>query len=97
MANFGMSLLEAKRCTIREYEIYDKARRIEEEREIYHLNLLAWQSVQAGATKKNGRPVYRRFSEMYDFEKNYLRSIKGRSPKDRKKNAIAEGNRIWNS
>lgn len=97
MANFGMSLLEAKRCTIREYEIQNIAYRIAEERQVYHLNLLAWQNRQAGATKKNGRAVFNKFSEMYDYEKNYLKAIKGEAPKDKKINSIAENNAFWNA
>lgn len=97
IANFGMTMLEARRCTIREYEVQNIAYRIAEEREVYHLNLLAWQNRQAGATKKNGRPVFARFSEMYDYEKNHLKAIKGETPKDKKINSIAENNAFWNS
>lgn len=97
MANFGMSLLEAKRCTIREYEIHSIAYRIKEEREVFHINLIAWQTRQAGATKKNGRAVFRKFDEMYDHEKRYLEAIKGVEPKNKRINSIADNNRFWNS
>lgn len=33
------------------------------------LHLLAWLSVSAGATKKDGKPVYKKFSDFFTYDK----------------------------
>lgn len=97
IARFGMTLVEAERCSVRKFGILDLAHRLKTEEEVYHLNLLAWQSNQAGAVKRNGKPVFRKFNEMYDYEKNFIRALRGESDTDKKQNSIADTNMLLNS
>lgn len=97
MAYFEMSLLEAKRCTIRDFKIHSIAYRLKEQKEVYHLNLLAWQTHQAGAVKTNGKPAFKKFDELYDYEKRFLTALKGEAPEEKQKMSIADVNMLLNS
>lgn len=97
IAYFDMSILEAKRCTLRDFYTYSIAYRLKEQKEVYHLNLLAWQSHQAGAVKKNGKPAFSKFDEFYDYQKNFITALKGEAPKEKKKMSIADMNMLLNS
>ena len=97
MAYFGMTLLEARRCTVREYHVNMIAYRLREHKEIYHMNLLAWQINQARAVKKNGNPAFRNFRQFYDSEKNFIQALKGKSIKEKKQMSMAEMNMRLNN
>lgn len=97
MAYFGMDLLEAKRCTVRDYYVHMIAYRIREHKEVYHVNLLAWQMNQAKAVKKNGNPVFQNFRQFYDTEKNFIQALKGKSVKEKKEMSMADINMRLNN
>lgn len=61
--------IEINRMTIPEFEIRMKASELKKLDRIHEIHILAWAINQAGATKKNGRPVYRTFRSFFDFEK----------------------------
>lgn len=68
-----MSLLEAKRCTPAEFNIYMKARRFRRQERHEDIALMAWRNRQVKSDKKVGKnkykPTYSTFKEFYDAEK----------------------------
>ena len=38
------------------------------------IHLLAWLTVSAGATKKDGKPVYKRFKDFFNYDKEVTQS-----------------------
>lgn len=69
MADFGVSLLEARRMTLKEMRLYQKAhkkRYLNKEREIYQL---AYLNRLANATTKDGKKYYfENFDDFYNAE-----------------------------
>lgn len=63
-----LSIDEIDRLTIPEYNLLMKATMLKQVDKDRELHLLAWLSVSAGATKKDGRPVYKKFKDFYDYE-----------------------------
>lgn len=64
-----MSLLDIKRTTIADYEVMTESYRLAKADREFDIHLLAWQSVQAGALDKKGKPVYTSFKKFFDYEK----------------------------
>ena len=52
--------------------------------EALRLHELAWASVIAGGRKKNGSPVYRKFSQFFNYEKA-LRAVEKEAQRMKKK------------
>ena len=73
-------MLEIKRTTLADYEVLTQAYQLHRIDEEFKLHLLAWQTVQAGASDKSGKPVYRKFSKFYDYE-NKINEILDDIPK----------------
>lgn len=72
----NMTVLEAQRVTLAEFEVMSEAhmlRKIDEQFVIYSQ---AWAIVQAQATDKHGKPVYKNFNKFFDYEK-MLKQAKG--------------------
>ena len=65
---FGMSFSEIDLLTMPEYEMLIKAYRLAEIDKECDRHQRAWLNVVAGATKKDGRPVYKNFRDFYDYE-----------------------------
>ena len=68
------------KLTIPEYELMMNAyaqRNLDMTRDRYEL---AWLTVSAGATKKDGRPVYKKFQDFFDYESE-LRKLKPKPDK----------------
>lgn len=70
-----MSILEVKNTTIADYEVLTEAYQLRKLDEELSIHLLAWQTVQAGASDKRGKPVYSKFSKFFDYEKRYKETI----------------------
>lgn len=70
---FGFtSFSDVDRLTIPEYQILCKAYELRSIDQDYRAHLQAWLNVQAGAQKEQGKklvPVYKRFSQFFDYEK----------------------------
>ena len=71
-----MSILDIQRTTIADYEVLIEAYQLRKLDEELSIHLLAWQTVQEGASNKQGKPVYSKFSKFFDYEKRQ-KEIKG--------------------
>ena len=79
--HFGMGFDEIDRLTLPEYELMMNAHALAEIDKDYDRHVRAWLDVVAGATKKDGRPVYKKFSDFFDYEKELKRATKKPDPK----------------
>lgn len=68
-----MTLLEAKRCTLVDFEILQKAYAIKMTDETARDTRIAWfhQAVKATKGKKDPKPKYRKLSEFYNAEEAF--------------------------
>ena len=60
---------EIERMTIYEYQLRMKAYKFRYLDQEAAMHKLAWITQQAGASKKNGKPVFRTFKKFFDYEK----------------------------
>lgn len=65
---FGLTFEQIDRLTIPEYELMIKAYELKEIDKANERHQLAWLTVSAGATKKDGRPVYKKYKDFFDYE-----------------------------
>lgn len=66
--HFGLTFEEIDRLTIPEYQLMCKAyelKTVDKANDIYQQ---AWLTVSAGATRKDGRPVYKKFKDFFNYE-----------------------------
>lgn len=63
-----LTIDQIDRLTIPEYELLMKATQLKEIDRSRDRHLLAWLTVSAGATKKDGKPVYKKFKDFFDYE-----------------------------
>lgn len=70
---FGLTFEEIDRLTIPEYQLMCKAYELAEVDRANERHQLAWLTVSAGATKKDGRPVYKKFKDFFDYERELKR------------------------
>lgn len=99
MGQFGMSLLEAKRCTPADFEIYKLARRVKRQQEHETLALQAWFNQSVQATKKQGKkhiPKYKSFNEFYDSEEMFYSIFHPDYKKPKQNITLADLNRRIN-
>lgn len=85
-----MNVREAERCTPYDYNLLIKAKRLSDVDRSYWQHLQAWTDENAGATKKNGQRVYKRFNQFFDYDKHLEDTI---NPKQSKTLSIADANR----
>lgn len=64
----GLSIEEIDRLTIPEIKLLLRAEQLKQVDRMRDRHLLAWLTVSAGATKKDGRPAYKRFKDFFDYE-----------------------------
>ena len=64
-----MPILEIKRTTIADYEVMVEAYQLAQIDREFEIHMLAWQSVQAGASDKKGKPIYSSFKKFFNYEK----------------------------
>lgn len=83
---FGLSLLEAKRCTMKDFRIYLKAREIKKQSDREAMSFQAWQNRVIKSDKKIGKsykPYFDKFSDFYDTRKEFAHIFN--PPKTKKK------------
>lgn len=68
--------------TFEEYRLRMKAYNLAQLDEEHRLHKLAWQINQAQATNKKGLPIYRRFTDFFDYKK-MEQKILGTRPQDK--------------
>lgn len=95
MGWFNLSLLEAKRCTPRDFELYMHARRFRQQNKMEELAMQAWLNNQVQATKKEGseyKPYFKNFKQFYNSEKEFNSILQ--PVKQQKQLTSADMNRI---
>lgn len=66
----NMTVLEARRTTLADFEVMVKAHQKREFENLFNLHLNAWLHNQVKATDKSGQPYYKEFQEFFDYEKH---------------------------
>lgn len=93
-----MTLLEARRCTPVEFQIYSKAHLIRTEEKTRMLAMQAWMNQSVQATKKSGKkqmPKYKKFDEFYNTDEQFNSIFEADSQKVKSKTlTLADKNRI---
>lgn len=69
----GLTIEQIDRLTIPEIELMLKAQQLKEVDKMRDQHITAWLTVSAGATKKDGKPVYKKFKDFFDYEKELKR------------------------
>ena len=97
MAKFGLSLIDAKRCTPVDFEYYQKAYEIKTVEEHRLIAAQAWmnQTVQATTEGKKPKPKYKHFNDFYDYKKEFY-SVFGKRTPEKKRLSLADKNRLLN-
>ena len=72
----GSTFEQIDRLTIPEYQMLIKAYELAEVDRANVRHQQAWLTVSAGATKKDGRPVYKKFKDFFDYEAELKRKEK---------------------
>lgn len=79
--------------TLYEYNIRMKAMRLRKVDKEYDIHLLAWESWNVQAMKRQGKrkrvPVFKTFKQFFDIEKR-IDDVLGKRKANKKKNRIAE-------
>lgn len=75
-------LIDVARMTPDEYQLRMRAYNLAQLDDEYRLHKLAWQINQAQATNKKGLPIYRRFTDFFDYKK-MEQKILGTRPQDK--------------
>ena len=68
---FGLSLIDAKRCTPDDFDIYMKAREFRRQEKREDMSYQAWKNREIKADVKSGKnykPYFRKFKDFYDSE-----------------------------
>ena len=76
----GLSIEQIDRLTIPEYNLLMNAQELREIDKAGERHQVAWLTVSAGATRKDGRPVYKKFKDFFDYEAE-IRKAKSRRQK----------------
>lgn len=63
-----LTIEEIDRLTLPDIELLMNAQRLKEVDKSRDMHLLAWLSVSAGATKKDGKPVYKKFTDFFKYK-----------------------------
>lgn len=95
MGKFGLSLIEAKRCTPVDFFYHLKANQIKSVDRQHQIALQAWmnQVVQSTTGGKNPKPKFRQFEKFFDYD-DEMAKVLGNVMKQ-KRNRLAERNRMW--
>ena len=76
IGRFNLSLLESKRCTPVDFEIYNKGYLIRNQEKTRLLAMQAWLNQSVQATKKRGKTsvsAYKDFDDFYNSEEQFNR------------------------
>lgn len=68
-----LTIDEIDRLTIPDYVLLMKATELKEVDRSRDRHILAWLTVSAGATKKDGKPVYKKFKDFFDYDSELKR------------------------
>lgn len=85
-----MTVLEARRTTLADFEVMMKAHQKTVFDNLYNLHLNAWLQNQVKATNSRGEPYYREFKDFFNYEEqlaqidDYAREEKERELRDKK-------------
>lgn len=97
MGRFGLTLLEAKRLTPREFKIYTQAYRVKSEELRRNMAIQAWYSLTVKQEKKVGSkyvPKYESFDQFYNQNKEFYAVFDQEPQEIMKQPTMAEMNRI---
>lgn len=84
-----------ERTTLADVEVLLSAVQYRKADEELQAALTAWYTVQAGATDKKGRPIYQKFSQLFNYEKRLKEIENGTKAKDPKEERLVkEQNKI---
>lgn len=75
-----MSIEEIKATTLADFEVMLKAYSFNQVDKRYIASLIAWQSALARTNDKKGKPVYKKFKDLFDYEKE-LKQIEDKKEK----------------
>lgn len=75
-----MTIEEIKATTLADFEVMLKAYSFNQVDKRYIASLIAWQSALAKSNDKKGKPVYRKFKDLFDYEKE-LKQIEDKKEK----------------
>lgn len=88
----NMTVLEARRTTLADFEVMAKAHQKREFENLFNLHLSAWLHNQVKATDERGKPYYKEFQEFFDYEER-LAMVDDRVKKQ-KENEISEHKKL---
>ena len=71
-----LTIEEIDRLTMPEITLLMNAQRLKDIDKYRDMHLQAWLNVSAGATKKDGKPVYKKFKDFFDYDKEVGRMNK---------------------
>ena len=98
IGRFNLSLLESKRCTPVDFEIYNKGYLIRSQEKTRLLAMQAWLNQSVQATKKRGKTsvsAYKDFDEFYNSEEQFNRIFESSKEEEKPKIlSLADKNRI---
>ena len=66
--HFGYTFDQIDRLTLPEYEMLIKTHDLVEVDKANERHQLAWLGVSAGATRKDGKPVYKKYKDFFDYD-----------------------------
>nr|DAT01055.1 MAG TPA: hypothetical protein [Caudoviricetes sp.] len=75
-----MTIEEIKATTLADFEVMLKAYSFNQVDKRYIASLIAWQSALARTNDKKGKPVYKKFKDLFDYEKE-LKQIEDKKEK----------------
>ena len=98
IGRFNLSLLESKRCTPVDFEIYNKGYLIRNQEKTRLLAMQAWLNQSVQATKKRGKTsvsVYKDFDDFYNSEEQFNRIFESPDSEEKPKIlSLADKNRM---
>lgn len=76
IARFGLSLTEARRTTLVDFDIYSTAYRLKTFEKANDMHHQAWLNNQVKSVTRQNKPVYRTFKKFFDYETEFRRSLR---------------------
>lgn len=80
---FGYTIEQIDRLTLPEYELIAHAFALAEVDRANERHQRAWLTVSAGATKKDGKPVFKKFKDFFDYEAEIAKIAKKKPKTDK--------------
>lgn len=89
---FDMTVLEAKKCTLADFDVLLEAKHLKDADELYKVHRSAWANMMVNQTKRNGRPRFPTFEKFFDYEKLITQIRTGEVVESKPKRNMARGN-----